>query len=61
MPLHIFIYLFLSLIFNSVGEGNSNHKCYNHEKIDCAWLNIKLFKVKIYDYIIISLNQSDSN
>ena len=52
----IFMSLFLLRIRDSVGEGVLNHKYYNYEKIDFAWLNIKLFKVKTYDYIIISLN-----
>ena len=51
--------LFLLMVPDSVGEGVFNHKYYNNGKIDFAWLNIKLFKVKIYHNIIISINQSD--
>ena len=53
--------LFLLMIPDSVGDGVFNHKYYNYGKIDFAWLIIKLFKFKIYDSIIISLNQSDFN
>ena len=52
---------FLLMILDSVGDGIFNHKYYNYRKIDFAWLIIKLFKVNIYDSIIISLNQSDFN
>ena len=48
--------LFLLMVRDSVGKGVLNNKYYNYRKIDIAWLNIKLFKVIIYDYIIILLN-----
>jgi hypothetical protein len=55
------MFLFLLIIPDFVGEGVFYHKYYNYGKIDYGWLNIKLFKVKIYHNIIILLNQSDFN
>ena len=55
------MFLFLLMIRDSEGECVLKHKYYNCGKIEFVWLNIKLFKVKKYDYIIISLNHSDFN
>ena len=46
---------------DSKGQTLSNDKNNTYRKIDFGSLNIKLFKVKIYDYINISVNQSDFN
>lgn len=53
----------LSLLMrhDSKGQTLSNHKNNIYRKIDFGSLNIKLFKVKIYDYINISINQSGFN
>ena len=61
IPIRIFMSLFLPRIPDFKGEGLVNHKCYNSRKIDFAWLIIKLYKVQIYDSIIISRNQTDFN
>jgi hypothetical protein len=51
--------LSLFITHSFVKERAVNKKHYNNKKNDVAWLNIKLFKVKIYHNINISLNQSD--